>query len=92
MAEYAPDFPQYISSPIQILWWEMDQIVIAALSCTAAILQRGIIPWIAFIAVQLIYAKAKKNRPRGFMQHVLYMLGMSKIQHYPEYFNQEYHE
>lgn len=92
MAEYAPEFPQYMSAPTQVLWWEVDQLVIAALSFTAALLQGGMLTWVIFVISQILYARVKKNRPRGFLQHVTYMFGLSRLNNYPEYFQQEFHE
>ena len=92
MAEYSPVFPQYMSSPTQVLWWEVDQLAIAALSFTAALLQGGILTWILFVVVQILYARIKRNRPRGFLQHLIYMFGLSKLNEYPEYFQQEFNE
>jgi type IV conjugative transfer system protein TraL len=92
MAEYSPVFPQYMSAPTQVLWWEVDQLVIAALSFTAALLQGGVLTWILFVVIQISYARIKRNRPRGFLQHITYMFGLSKLNDYPEYFQQEFNE
>jgi len=92
MSEYSPEFPQYLSSPTQILWWEFDQLAIAMLSFMVALLQGGWLMWVTFFLVQFFYARAKKNRPRGFMQHIIYMFGLSNINNYPEYFEQVFHE
>lgn len=92
MAGYISDFPQYMSSPTQVLWWELDQVAIAALSFTAAILQGGIVMWIGFFLVNYFYGRTKKNKPRGFMKHTVYMFGFSKVENYPEYFQQEFNE
>lgn len=92
MAEYAPQFPRYMSAPPQILWFELDQIALAAICFTLALFQGGVVIWILFFAVQIIYAKTKNNRPRGFLQHLLYMLGFTKITLYPEYFDSDFYE
>ena len=92
MAGYTSDFPQYMSSPTQVLWWELDQVALAALSFTAALLQGGIVMWIGFILANFFYGKSKKNKPRGFMKHIIYMFGLSKLINYPEYFEQEFFE
>ena len=92
MAGFSSDFPQYMSLPVEVLWWEMDQVAIAALSFTAAILQGGLVMWIGFFAVNYFYGRTKRNKPRGFMKHVIYMFGMSNLENYPEYFQQEYSE
>jgi type IV conjugative transfer system protein TraL len=92
MAGYTSDFPQYMSSPTQVLWWELDQVAIAALSFTAAILEGGIVMWIGFFLVNYFYGRTKKNKPRGFMKHAVYMFGFSRVENYPEYFQQEFYE
>ena len=92
MAGYTSDFPQYMSSPTQVLWWELDQVALAALSFTAALLQGGVVMWIGFILANFFYGKTKKNKPRGFMKHIISMFGLSKLINYPEYFEQEFYE
>jgi type IV conjugative transfer system protein TraL len=92
MSGHSSDFPQYMSSPTEVLWWELDQVAITMLSFTAALLQGGVLMWIGFLLVNFFYGKTKKNKPRGFMKHMIYMFGLSKLVNYPEYFEQEFHE
>jgi type IV conjugative transfer system protein TraL len=92
MAEYAPQFPRYMSAPAQILWFEIDQIVVAAICFTFALFAGGWIIWTVFFAIQILFAKTKNNRPRGFLQHLVYMLGFSKIARYPGYFESDFNE
>ena len=81
-----------MSSPTQVLWWELDQVALAALSFTAALLQGGVVMWIGFLLVNFFYGRTKHNKPRGFMKHIIYMFGLSKLINYPEYFEQEFFE
>ncbi|MDR3715914.1 MAG: type IV conjugative transfer system protein TraL [Puia sp.] len=92
MAAYRSEFPQYMSLPTEVLWWGLDQVAIAALSFTVAILQSGVVVWIGFFLVNYLYGRTKHHKPRGYMKHMAYMLGFAKVENYPEYFQQEFHE
>lgn len=93
MSAYSSKFPQYMSLPIEVLWWEMDQVIIAALTLGGALLSRGgWIIWTIALLLNYFYSKMKANRPRGFIKHVLYVLGFVKMQCYPEYFEQKFIE
>lgn len=93
MSAYASGFPQYMSLPIEVLWWEMDQVIIAALSMGGALLSRGgWMVWVIALLLNYFYAKLKAHRPRGFIKHVLYVLGFVRMQSYPDYFAQQFSE
>lgn len=84
-------FPQYLSKPFQILWFEIDELVIFLFTLTLALIY-GKLMWIIFLAIQYFYTRTKKNKPRGFLKHILYVLGFIKMTNYPQYFQREFHE
>ena len=88
---FSQRFPQYLSKPFQILWFEVDELVIFLFSLTLALIY-GKLMWIVFLAVQYFYTRTKRTKSRGFLKHVLYLLGFLKMKHYPEYFQREFHE
>jgi len=88
---FSQRFPQYLSKPFQILWFEVDELVIFLFSLTLALIY-GKLMWIVFLAVQYFYTRTKRTRSRGFLKHVLYLLGFLKMKNYPEYFQREFHE
>jgi type IV conjugative transfer system protein TraL len=84
-------FPQYLSKPIQVLWFEIDELVIFLFSLTLALIY-GKFMWIIFIGIQYFYTRTKRKKPRGFLKHILYVLGFLQMKNYPEYFQREFHE
>ncbi len=84
-------FPQYLSRPIQILWFETDELVLCLFTLTLALLY-GNIMWLVFLVSQYLYTRTKRTNSRGFLKHLLYMLGFIRMKNYPEYFQREFHE
>ena len=84
-------FPQYLSRPFQVLWFEVDELAIFLFTLTIALVYGGL-AWIAFVAIQYFYTRTKRSKPRGFLKHVLYVCGFLQMKNYPGYFHQEFHE
>lgn len=84
-------FPQYLSSPYQILWFETDDLAIVMIFFLLALLF-GHIFWLMVLVGPYIYTKIKKRYPRGFLRHILYFLGLIKMKGYPSYFEKEFTE
>jgi type IV conjugative transfer system protein TraL len=95
---FTRNFPQYLSKPMQVLWFEIDELVIFLFTLTFALIYGsfstlpGITVWVLFVAIQYFYTKTKRNKPRGFLKHLLYAASLIKMDDYPEYFQQEFHE
>ena len=84
-------FPQYLSRPFQVLWFEVDELAIFLFTLTIALVYGGL-AWIAFVAIQYFYTRTKRSKPRGFLKHILYVCGFLQMKNYPGYFHQEFHE
>lgn len=84
-------FPQYLSRPIQILWFETDELVLGLFTLTLALIY-GNIMWLVFLVSQYLYTRTKRKNARGFLKHLLYALGLIQINGYPPYFEREFHE
>jgi len=84
-------FPQYLSKPFQILWFESDDLVIMLIFFVFAI-TFGSLFWLVMFAAPYLYSKLKKRYPRGFFRHTLYFLGLIKLKGYPSYFEKEFQE
>ncbi|HHL35514.1 MAG TPA: conjugal transfer protein TraL [Desulfobulbaceae bacterium] len=89
--EFTQKFPQYLSKPFQVLWFEVDELVIFLFCLTATLIYGGWM-WIVFPAVQYFYTRTKRKNARGFLKHLLYVLGFVHMKNYPEYFQKEFHE
>jgi type IV conjugative transfer system protein TraL len=87
----ARKFPQYLSKPFQVLWFEVDELVLFLFFLTLSLLY-GKLMWLIFLVFQYSYTKTKRSQARGFLKHVLYVFGLIKMNNYPDYFQQEFHE
>jgi len=77
--------PKYLNRPVQVLWWEADEFAIVVIFFTLA-LMFGYVFWLFLFLGPYIYSKLKKKNPRGFFKHLLWFLGLIKIDHYPTFF------
>ncbi|RLD98232.1 MAG: conjugal transfer protein TraL [Aquificota bacterium] len=84
-------FPQYLSSPIQVLWFEADELSIILLSFMAASILKGYF-WLMVIVAPFFYSRYKLRYPRGFLKHMLYLSGLKDLKVYPTAFHKEFLE
>ena len=84
-------FPQYLSSPLQVLFWDSDELCIIMMCFTIALLF-GSVFWLLLIAGPWTYSHLKKKYPRGYLRHVLYFIGVIEIKNYPDYFQDVFSE
>jgi hypothetical protein len=80
-----------------VLWWEADQISVATLLLTISFMYGGFsgvrwIFWIFPIVGTWGYSQVKKKYPRGFLKHLLYFYGITKMSGYPEYYDIHFNE
>ena len=88
---FSQSFPQYLSKPVQVLWFEPDELILFMFTLTLALIY-GKFMWLVFLVTQFFYSRTKRLKPRGFLKHLLYLIGLIKIQNYPDYFQREFHE
>lgn len=84
-------FPQYLSKPIQVLWFETDELVLGMFFFILALVY-GKFMWLLFFGSQYYYIRTKKKKPRGYLKHLLYVLGLVKMKNYPDYLQKDFHE
>ena len=84
-------FPQYLSSPFQILWFETDDLAIIAVFFVLALLLGGLF-WVALFVAPYLYSMVKRLYPRGYLRHVLYFVGLINMKPYPNYFDNNFLE
>jgi type IV conjugative transfer system protein TraL len=85
------EFPQYLSAPFQILWYESDELALFMFSLMLALMY-GSVFWVLLFAGPYIYSRIKRQKPRGFLCHLLYMAGIIRMINYPAYFEKEFIE
>jgi len=84
-------FPQYLTAPLQVLWIEFDELGVYFLSLILALMLEGWF-YLLLILFPYGYTKIKKKYPRGFLNHILYFIGITKLKGYPQYFEREFIE
>jgi type IV conjugative transfer system protein TraL len=84
-------FPQYLSNPFQILWYESDELALFMFFLMLALMY-GSVFWFFLFAGPYIYSRIKRQKPRGFLCHLLYMAGIIRMKNYPGYFEKEFFE
>jgi hypothetical protein len=55
-------------------------------------LMYGNIFWLLLIPGPYIYSRIKRQKPRGFLCHLLYMAGLIRMKNYPAYFEKVFSE
>ncbi|MDQ5988248.1 MAG: hypothetical protein CSYNP_04006 [Syntrophus sp. SKADARSKE-3] len=84
-------FPQYLSAPFQVLWFEPDELSLMCLFFVFALLF-GNIFWLLMFVAPWYYGRVKRKYPRGFFRHSLYFIGITEMKGYPSYFEEEFVE
>jgi hypothetical protein len=84
-------FPQYLSAPFQILWYESDELALFMCFLVLALMY-GTLFWLLLPAGPYAYSRIKRKKPRGFLFHLLYMAGLVRMRNYPSYFEKEFAE
>ncbi len=83
--------PQYLHRPIQLLWWEQDEIVSIIIGYLLGFFLGG---WwyLSLIAVPYAYIRFRRQMPRGFLLHLQYRAGLMSFKGYPHYFIREFRD
>jgi hypothetical protein len=75
--------PRYLHLPVQILWFDMEDIGMIIVCYTLAMI---IDSWYAapfVILVPYLFRTAKADKPRGYVRHILYANGLQSMRRYP---------
>ena len=89
---YGKQFPQYLSKPYQVLWFEPDDMIIMYASAVLFGFLVGGAAWFIVPVAPVMYGRIKKKYPRGFVKHIGYFLGIITFKGYPGYFHQKFRE
>jgi type IV conjugative transfer system protein TraL len=84
-------FPQYLSAPMQFMWFDSDTFFLMVIFITISMTFGG---WsICLIVIgPLGYSQLKKRYSSSFLIHMLYFSGFKKLSHYPSFFENDFQE
>jgi type IV conjugative transfer system protein TraL len=85
-------FPQYLSSPYQVLWMESDELAIFLIFLILALVFSSWLLVVLMCGGPYVYSVLKKKYPRGFLRHVLYFTGLISMRGYPSFFESDFME
>ena len=75
--------PRYLHLPVQILWFDMEDIAIIIVSYTLwLLLDSWMLIWMV-VLVPWLFRSMKADKPRGYLRHILYAYGFQKLKRYP---------
>ncbi len=72
----------YLHKPLQILWFDANELMVIVLGYLAA-MSFGGLAWLLMIIVPSILIPFNRKKPRGYLLHLVYRMGFSKLQGYP---------
>lgn len=82
---------QYLSSPIQVLWFEADDIGIIFFCFTVSMVFGGF-SWLVALLGPFLYRRCKTKYPKSFLKHMLYFSGLKSLKGYPNSFANHFQE
>ncbi len=85
-------FPRYLSAPFQVLWFELDDLLLMFFLAALGLVLRDGLLWGLSILAPYIYSKIKRRHPRGFLKHSFYFLGLVQMKGYPVFFDKHFIE
>jgi hypothetical protein len=74
--------PRYIHKPLQVLWFDINEIMIIVMFYLAAMSFGGLM-WLILIGGPVLFIPYKRKQSRGYFQHVLYQVGFVELAGYP---------
>lgn len=83
--------PNYLHRPLQLLWFEQDEWVAAAIGYAIGMILSGWF-WLALFVVPYLYIRLKRSRARGYMLHSQYRAGFYGFHGYPHAFCTRFRE
>lgn len=84
-------FPQYLNAPLQVLFWESDELGLMMMFFILGLMFGGVF-YLLIIIVPYAYGRFKKKYPRGFLRHMLIFTGIVQLDGYPSTFEKEFIE
>lgn len=83
--------PKYLNAQIQLLWWELDEIIVGMIFVSLGIItNHTYIGAIAGLTAMGYYTKLRNQKQPGFFKHVMYKYGFwGKKGIVPEYWIKE---
>ncbi|MEM4619118.1 MAG: type IV conjugative transfer system protein TraL [Desulfurococcaceae archaeon] len=83
--------PQYLHLPYQVLFFELDDLLLIMLFIFISVYFSFTIGLIILVFL-IVYMKMKKRFGRGYLIHLFYAIGVMKFKGYPTYFEKRFYD
>lgn len=84
--------PQYTHLPAQFLWFDTEELAVIILFYLMALVFGGYFFWANVVVGPFLYMRIKRNKPRGFLRHMIYAAGFASMKGYPLHFSNRFSE
>ncbi|MGK7345005.1 MAG: type IV conjugative transfer system protein TraL [Candidatus Nitrospinota bacterium M3_3B_026] len=85
-------FPRYLNSPMQVLWFEADELAVLFFFFAVALNFESWTMWGVAAAAPWIFGKLKRRYPRGALKHLFYFAGLTTPPGAPTWFEKDFCE
>lgn len=92
MSDFSRVFPAHLGAPLQVLFWETDDLLLMMMAFILAMVTDEWYCYASIFFVPMLYGRLKRNRPKGFLRHLLYYSGFLTMKGYPIYFDRDFRE
>ena len=92
MSDFTRVFPAHLGSPLQVLFWETDDLMLMGMAFIVAMITDVWWAYMGIILLPMAYGRLKRSRPKGFLRHMLYYSGFVTMKHYPIFFDKDFQE
>ncbi len=85
--------PRYIDDPPTILFWDVDELAVICICMAVGIITGKLTQFIVGgLIVSKLIGKVKKDKSDGYLQHILYWLGIMPLKGLPPSYKRSFIE
>lgn len=84
--------PRYLHEPVKIIFFDQEDIMLLGMGYVLWLLAGTIYVIPISVLVPYLLIRYKKSKPRGYLRHLLYAFGFSKMKGYPLPTTTDFHE
>ena len=92
MGEFSRVLPAQLGAPLQVLFWETDDLLLMMMAFIVAMITDLWWCYLGIIVLPMAYGRMKMSRPKGFLRHMLYYGGFISMKGYPIYYDKDFQE
>lgn len=84
--------PRYINKPLTFLGLELIEVVLIYVAVFYSYIAESFLYFVITLSTVIWLIWKKRNSPQGYYKHLLYFVSLYRLEHYPEFSQQEFLE